>query len=47
MALSYAAKIRAKTTVLIHMTHELEYEWLAKRVPPSVVVGYDMMHLRF
>lgn len=47
MALSYASKIRAKQTVLIHMTHELEYSWLLKQIPSSVVVGYDMMHLRF
>jgi len=47
MALSYAAKINAKKAVLIHMTHELEYGWLMKQIPPSIVVGYDMMHLRF
>lgn len=42
-ALEAASKIKAKRTVLIHMTHELEYAELSSRLPEGVVVGYDGM----
>jgi phosphoribosyl 1,2-cyclic phosphate phosphodiesterase len=44
-SLAAAARIAAKQTVLIHMTHELEYHELAARLPPGLVVGYDGMRL--
>ncbi len=45
-SLAAAERIGARKTVLIHMTHELEYEALSKRLPPNVVVGFDGMRLR-
>lgn len=40
-SLKYASLIRAKSTYLIHMTHELEYQTLSAQLPPNVYVGYD------
>ncbi|QLG87485.1 MBL fold metallo-hydrolase [Chitinibacter bivalviorum] len=44
-ALQMAARIGAKRTVLIHMTHELEYHSLSAILPAGVEVGYDGMRL--
>ncbi len=44
-ALELAARLAAPRTVLIHMTHELEYHTLSAQCPPGVVVGYDGMRL--
>ncbi|MCB5197124.1 MBL fold metallo-hydrolase [Deefgea salmonis] len=40
-ALQVAAKVAAKRTVLIHMTHELEYHALTATLPAGIEVGYD------
>lgn len=40
-SLSYASHISAKSTYLIHMTHELEYAELTAKLPGNVFVGYD------
>ncbi|MDN3577097.1 MBL fold metallo-hydrolase [Chitinimonas viridis] len=44
-SLAAAARIGARRTVLIHMTHELEYHALSQRMPAGVEVGYDGMRL--
>lgn len=46
-SLAYASQINAKQTVLIHMTHELEYDTLSKMLPDNVIVGYDGLKLTF
>lgn len=40
-SLAYIGQINAKQSVLIHMTHELEYKALTKMLPKNVSVGYD------
>ncbi|OHX18866.1 MBL fold metallo-hydrolase [Chromobacterium sphagni] len=40
-AFDWAAKIGARRTVLIHMTHKLEYHALSAQCPPGVEVGFD------
>ena len=40
-SLGYASRINAKTTYLIHMTHELEYATLTAQLPLNIHVGYD------
>lgn len=40
-SLNYASLIRAKSTYMIHMTHELEYHTLSAQLPENVYVGYD------
>jgi phosphoribosyl 1,2-cyclic phosphate phosphodiesterase len=40
-SLHYASLIGAKSTYLIHMTHELEYAALSEQLPKDVYVGYD------
>jgi phosphoribosyl 1,2-cyclic phosphate phosphodiesterase len=40
-SLAYISLIKAKQSVLIHMTHELEYKTLTKMLPKNVSVGYD------
>lgn len=40
-SLAYISQIKAKQSVLIHMTHELEYKALTKMLPKNVSVGYD------
>jgi phosphoribosyl 1,2-cyclic phosphate phosphodiesterase len=44
-SLDYVGQIKAKQSVLIHMTHELEYETLTQKLPKNVAVGYDGMKL--
>ena len=46
-SLKYAGLIKAKSSYLIHMTHEMEYEDLSRQLPPSVEVGYDGLKLQF
>ena len=46
-SLAHASLIKARNTYLIHMTHELEYEALGRRLPPSVHVAYDGLQLNF
>ena len=46
-SLAHASLIKARNTYLIHMTHELEYEALGRRLPPSVYVAYDGLQLNF
>ncbi len=40
-SLEYASQIKAKSTYLIHMTHQLEYVDLSAQLPDNVFVGYD------
>lgn len=40
-SLRYASLIKAKSTYLIHMTHDLEYATLSAQLPKNVYVGYD------
>jgi phosphoribosyl 1,2-cyclic phosphate phosphodiesterase len=46
-SLQYVSQINAKQNVLIHMTHDLEYESLTKVLPNNVLVGYDGLKLHF
>lgn len=45
-SIAAAQRIGARRTVLIHMTHELEYHALSAHVPTGIEVGYDGMRLR-
>lgn len=45
-ALALATQLGAARTVLIHMTHELEYHSLSADCPAGVEVGYDGMRLQ-
>ncbi len=45
-SLAYIGQIKAKQNVLIHMTHELEYETLTQKLPKNVAVGYDGMKIQ-
>jgi len=42
-ALDWIARVGAKRGILTHMTVELDYETLSRKVPPNVEVGYDGM----
>lgn len=44
-SLQYASRIQAKSSYLIHMTHEMEYAELSKMMPEHVYVGYDGLKL--
>jgi phosphoribosyl 1,2-cyclic phosphate phosphodiesterase len=46
-SLALVAQIGAKQSVMIHMTHELEYETLSSLLPSNVYVGYDGLKLNF
>ncbi|OYY50428.1 MAG: MBL fold metallo-hydrolase [Methylophilaceae bacterium 17-44-8] len=46
-SLELVKRIGAKQSVMIHMTHELEYETLSDLLPPNVCVGYDGLKLNF
>lgn len=40
-SLHFASLIKADSTYLIHMTHEIEYASLSAQLPSNVFVGYD------
>ena len=40
-SLAYASLIKARQTYLIHMTHDIEYDTLTRRLPPNVHAAYD------
>ena len=44
-SLEYAEKIGARSTYLIHMTHQMEHSELVSRLPANIYVGYDGLHL--
>jgi phosphoribosyl 1,2-cyclic phosphate phosphodiesterase len=44
-SLAYAARIGARETYLIHMTHELEYHEVSRILPPNVHMAYDGLQL--
>lgn len=44
-SLVYASRINARSTYMIHMTHELEFEALSQQLPPSVYAGFDGLKL--
>ena len=46
-SLEYVSQINAKQSVLIHMTHDLEYSTLSESLPKNVMVGYDGLKLEF
>ncbi len=46
-SLEYVSRINAKQSVLIHMTHELEYQSLTNTLPKNVMVGFDGLKLEF
>ncbi|HIE91116.1 MAG TPA: MBL fold metallo-hydrolase [Methylophilaceae bacterium] len=45
-SLDYIGQLNVKQSVLIHMTHDLEYETLTKILPNNVSVGYDGMKIQ-
>ena len=44
-SLAWAARLAARQTWLIHMTHQLEYHALMAQCPPGVAVAYDGLQL--
>ena len=40
-SLQYASLIKAQSTYMIHMTHELEFNALSSQLPQNVYAGYD------
>ena len=44
-SLAYLGRIKAKQSYMIHMTHELEYTSLSKKLPKDVFVGFDGLKL--
>ena len=44
-ALEFAARSKARTTVLTHLDKSMDYATLSAEVPAGVVVGYDGMEL--
>ncbi len=45
-SLMYIGRIKAKQSYMIHMTHELEYASLARKLPSNVFVGHDGLKLQ-
>jgi phosphoribosyl 1,2-cyclic phosphate phosphodiesterase len=46
-SLAYIGRINAKQSYMIHMTHELEYASLSRKLPKNVFVGFDGLKLNF
>ena len=44
-SLATALEINARQSYLIHMTHEIEYEELQKKLPKGIYAGYDGLKL--
>ena len=45
MALDFGKRTGAKTTVLSHLDHSMDYRTLSNEVPDGVVVGYDGLEI--
>ena len=45
-SLAYISRIKARQSYMIHMTHELEYTFLMKKLPKGVFVGFDGLKLQ-
>jgi len=45
--LAWIARVKPKLAILTHMSHEFDYDTLAKELPPGVVPGYDGMIMEF
>lgn len=46
-ALEWAERIGAKTTYLIHMTHEMEYEAASAELPKNVLMAWDGLRVTY
>ncbi|RUO98816.1 MBL fold metallo-hydrolase [Hyphomicrobium sp.] len=46
-ALAWAQRLKPKRTILTHMTSELDYDKLARELPPGVEPAYDGMMISF
>jgi phosphoribosyl 1,2-cyclic phosphate phosphodiesterase len=46
-SLAYIGRINAKQSYMIHMTHELEYASLSRKLSKNVFVGFDGLKLNF
>jgi phosphoribosyl 1,2-cyclic phosphate phosphodiesterase len=44
-SLAYIGRIKAKQSYMIHMTHDLEYASLSKKLPKDVFAGFDGLKL--
>jgi phosphoribosyl 1,2-cyclic phosphate phosphodiesterase len=44
-AIAWAERLGARRTVLTHMGHDLDYDWLRQRLPSGMEPGYDGMVL--
>jgi phosphoribosyl 1,2-cyclic phosphate phosphodiesterase len=45
-SLAYIGRIKAKKSYMIHMTHDLEYNFLSSKLPKGVFVGHDGLKLQ-
>ncbi len=45
-SLAYIGRIKARQSCMIHMTHDLEYNFLANKLPKGVFVGFDGLNLQ-
>jgi len=46
-AIEVAQSIRAERTILVHMTHTIDYATVTAKLPPGVELGYDGLTLDF
>jgi len=46
-AIDFAERVKAKTTYLIHMAHEIEHEHLQSLLPSNILPAYDGLEIAF
>lgn len=46
-AVDFALKVKAKTTYLMHLSHEVEYDHLQNLLPDSFMLAYDGLQIPF
>jgi len=46
-AIAVAQEIGAERTILVHMTHSIDYAAVSAKLPPGVELGYDGLSLEF
>jgi phosphoribosyl 1,2-cyclic phosphate phosphodiesterase len=46
-AIAVAQKLQARRTILIHMTHSIDYDEVSAKLPQGIELGYDGLEIKF
>ena len=46
-AVAFAQKVHAKKTYLVHLAHEIDYEYVSLVLPANILLAYDGLEIEF